>query len=77
MDIAYELFYDTWQEGREAVKNAEIDPRLAGGCRAINDYFTTRNLPEAQRIEIDAQYTIRAWTAVITFLLSDYHFLYE
>jgi hypothetical protein len=29
------------------------------------------------RIENDDRYTVRAWMAVMTYLLSDYGFLYE
>jgi hypothetical protein len=39
--------------------------------------ITGVDLPEAEKLEKDVNYAIRAWSAVITYLLSDYQFLYE
>ena len=41
------------------------------------DPNTQQDLPEAQQISDDTAYTIRAWMAVVTYLLSDYKFLFE
>ena len=35
------------------------------------------DLPESQRLFRDRDYTIRAWSAVITYLLADWRFLYH
>jgi hypothetical protein len=41
------------------------------------DPYTGVDLPDGQKLEKDATYAVRAWSAVITYLLSDYQFLYE
>ncbi len=41
------------------------------------DPITGEDLPEERRVRRDEDYTMRAWMAVVTYLLSDYDFLYE
>jgi hypothetical protein len=73
----YQLFYETWQEGRAKIAAETLNRGLPGQCQARIDPDTGMDLPEAQRLTQDEHYTIRAWSAVITYLLSDYGFLYE
>lgn len=75
MERSYNLFYDTWKEGSEKVKLEEISDRLR--CRSTRDPLTGEDFPAERRIEIDRNYSVRAWQAVVTYLLSDYEFLYE
>ena len=61
------------------------DPRpsswMEWECRARwyrqADGRTDGDLPEAMRIEQDETYAIRAWIGVLTYLMSDYRFVYE
>jgi hypothetical protein len=71
----YSLFHDTWREGVAAVA-ANSEPEWLP-CGASKDPLTGADLPDAQQINTDKRYTVRAWMAVITYLLSDYRFLYE
>lgn len=71
LQATYDLFVQTWDE----LKAAGVDPNLQN-CAARND-FNGAELPEEQRIDADPDFTIRAWMAVITYMLSDYNFLYE
>ena len=41
------------------------------------DGRTDGDLPSEERIEQDEHYSIRAWMAVLTYLMSDYRFVYE
>ena len=50
---------------------------LTWSCRGRVNPETNEELPEEQRLEKDGNYSVRAWMAVITYLLSDYRFLYE
>ena len=36
-----------------------------------------KDLPQDQVIDSDRNYTIRAWMAVMTYMLSDWKYLYE
>jgi len=45
-------------------------------CRAVTNIEGVE-LPEEQQIRRDDNYNIRAWMAVVTYLLADYKFLYE
>lgn len=70
----FNLFLETLQEGRLKMTADELDGGLR--CRAETD-FDGVELPEENRITRDDTYTIRAWMAVVTYLLADYNFLYE
>jgi hypothetical protein len=74
---AHSLFVTIWKNGRNAVAAGTEPVELAGPCRATSDYWTGKDLPEAQRITQDPDYTIRAWMGVLTYMLSDYKFLHE
>lgn len=71
LEATYQLFLDTWKE-----LQATGEDRLPDSCRATTD-FNGNDLPEEMRIENDPNYTIRAWMAVVTYMLADYKFLYE
>ena len=75
IERTYNLFYDTWKEGSLKVQQDELSDRLA--CRATRDPLTEEDYPEGRRVEVDRDYTVRAWQAVVTYLLADYNFLYE
>ena len=77
IDDTYELFYDVWYEGREAVWNGDEPSSLPAPCQITTDPITGQPLPAAKHITHDPDYTIRAWMAVTTYLMSDYRFLYE
>lgn len=77
LDRTWELFYETWKEGKAKVAAGELDRSLPWNCRARADFFTGEEYPEGRRVERDDGYTIRAWMAVMTYLLLDYRFLYE
>lgn len=77
LERTYQLFLATWTEGRAAVKAKTEGDSLTYACRARVDPLTGLDLAEGQKLEKDANYAVRAWSAVITYLLSDYQFLYE
>ncbi|HET6582685.1 MAG TPA: DUF1592 domain-containing protein [Nannocystaceae bacterium] len=79
----YELFLNVWKEGQRGTKavNAETmmpeyGSALPGPCQATTDFWTGAELGE-RAITEDPNYTIRAWMAVMSYLLSDYRFLHE
>lgn len=73
---SYNLFYDTWQEGVAGINADEIGTGLPWQCIANRDWWTNENLGDRE-VRNDGHYTARAWMAVLTYLLTDYHFLYE
>lgn len=77
IDHSYQLFYDTWLDGREAVRNGDESENLFGLCQARNNFNNREAIPAERRISSDRNYSIRAWQAVLTYLLSDYRFLYD
>lgn len=66
----YQLFFDTYKEN-VAAGNGTL---VCGGNRDPN---TGTALPQAQQINSDPKGTIRAWQAVITYLVSDWKFLHQ
>lgn len=77
IQASYDLFYDVWKEGRAAVAEDRIDDWLPSNCRAESDFYTGNAFPEDRRVRQDPRYIVRAWMAVVTYLLTDYRFLYE
>ena len=77
VERAYGIFYDTWHEGKAKVTSEEVLPYLPYYCRAERDFYTWDALPAERRITYDRNYILRSWMAVLTYMLSDYRFLYE
>ena len=75
IEAAYQLWYDVWIDGRNAVAAGEVDDDLFWECRA-ND-FAGDNLPSDMQVNWDGDYTMRAWMAIVNYLMTDYRFLYE
>jgi hypothetical protein len=73
----YTLWAETWQEGKAAMEEGELNNYLPSACTASWVSWTNASLPNELRVRYDYNYTIRAWTAVIAYLLSDYRFLYQ
>ncbi|MCK6592491.1 MAG: hypothetical protein L6Q76_33470, partial [Polyangiaceae bacterium] len=74
---------ETWQAGKDGMASsdetvkAQFGDDLPWPCRVQDDYWTETGLPEEEQLTRDEKYTIRAWMAVMTYLLSDYAFVYE
>lgn len=75
VERTYLLFRQVLEAGRAAVVAKTEGDGLR--CSAKKDPFTGVDLPEARRVERDPNYTVRAWLAVMSYLLSDYRYLYE
>jgi hypothetical protein len=79
----YDLFVQTWQEGKDGMASsdemikAQFPENIPGVCQVHEEYWTQTELPEGEHVDRDEKYTIRAWMAVMTYLLSDYAFVYE
>jgi hypothetical protein len=72
-----DLFIKTWREGRAGLASETIPRNLPGECQYRRAAGASEDLPQDQRIERDDNYVIRSWMAVLTYLLSDYRFLYD
>lgn len=79
VDKTYELFQSTWTEGQAllADETDNVGTWLPWACQARINHHTAEEIPEGERLQVDENYTVRAWIAVLTYLLSDYKFLYE
>lgn len=77
IDRTYQLFYDLWKAGYANVQSGSEDEWLEWACAGRIDPRTGEELPEAEKINTDGKYTVRAWMGVMIYLLSDYRFLYE
>jgi hypothetical protein len=77
VERTYQLFLETWREGTEKLSVNELDSNLPDRCWAVSDFWTGTPIPQEQQITADEKYTIRSWQAVLTYMLSDYKFLYE
>lgn len=75
VEATLKLYLDTWDAGTQAI----IDKTEGNGlnCPAVKDPTTNMDLPVDRQLKNDELYTIRAWQAVVIYLLSDYKFLYE
>ncbi len=77
VDQSYALFLEVWRDGKRGMGLGEYTPNLPGDCQATVDFWSDQPLSDAERITQDPNYTIRAWMAVMTYMLSDYRFLHE
>ena len=77
----YELYVNVWKDGQAGlalpVEEGGYGTNLPGACVADVDYFSGEPIPEGQAVIDDSNYTVRAWMAVMTYMLSDYRFLSE
>ncbi|HMR76407.1 MAG TPA: hypothetical protein PKD61_14890, partial [Polyangiaceae bacterium] len=73
----YKLFEDPLKEGQAKIASSDLSDSIVYSCRARKDPYTDADLPDGQKLEKDPDYTVRAWMAVVTYLLSDHGFLYE
>jgi hypothetical protein len=77
LERTYQLFYDTWKEGKQKLADGSIDSWMTWSCQGRVNAATGEDLPDSERISEDPDYVIRSWMAVLSYLLSDYRFLYE
>ncbi|WP_370293857.1 c-type cytochrome [Thalassolituus sp.] len=86
VDATYNLFVSVMNQGQEMLDNPDAyspspSTYLEWECRARwerqEDGRTGDGLPSQDRIEQDSKYTLRAWIAVMTYLLSDFRFIFE
>lgn len=78
----YELFQTVYSEGKARVEANDIgySRYMSYPCYVTKDPVTGESLSGDrydERIHKDDTYVIRAWRAVITYMLSDFKFLYE
>lgn len=76
LERTYTLFVDTLEAGAQNIVD-KVETTSLGSCGATKDPNTGVALADADKLTADELYTIRAWQAVVAYLLSDYTFLYE
>ena len=77
VEATYQLYLETWREGFAGVRNEQLPRELPGPCRVVRDFWSDMDLPEEERVVRDSMYVVRAWSAVVTYLLADWRFLYH
>jgi len=77
VERTFNLFLDTWREGKAGLEEDTIDDSMSWRCRRTTDLETGEELEGERRIDRDNEYTVRAWRAVLTYLLQDYRFLHD
>jgi hypothetical protein len=77
VERTFQLFLDTWRETRQPGMNGMPNNALRYECQGRQNPLSGEELPMNQRINEDTNGTIRAWMAVMSYLFSDYKFLYQ
>jgi hypothetical protein len=79
IDRSYGVWKAVWDDGQAGLLMPEspYPTALPGPCQATVDPATGAAIPAELQITEDPDYTVRAWMAVTSYLLGDYHFLYE
>jgi hypothetical protein len=72
IERTYQLFLDTWRE-----LSLEGNTGLSWECSGRWNRLDGTELPDEIKITEDKTFAVRSWMAVMTYLLSDYKFLYE
>lgn len=73
IERTYQVFYGTWKE----LNDTKAKPNLYWECQGRIDPNTGKDIDDSKKIDDDPNYTIRAWQAVIAYLILDYKFLYH
>ncbi|MBL4606230.1 MAG: hypothetical protein JKY01_00150, partial [Pseudomonadales bacterium] len=75
----YELFNTIRLEGLQSIvmDGSWSNLRLNSPCRLRSNPDTGDALSADNYIELDKEYLLRSWQAVLTVMLADYQFLYE
>ncbi|MDP2141762.1 MAG: DUF1592 domain-containing protein [Gammaproteobacteria bacterium] len=80
IEHSYALFFTVLQQGRSALASGAESTSLPTRCMRNNHMLTGASLNVSGgtdgRLRTDPNYTIRAWMAVVAYLLSDYRFIY-
>lgn len=74
IDRAYDLFVSVYEEGQRGLDAEEYGIGL-GNCAATTDVWSGEELPVT--LTEDEDFTIRAWIAVTSYMLTDWNFLHE
>lgn len=77
IDRTVQLFTDTLTEGAQKVTDGTVNAWLPWACQGRRNPITNAAIADADRLNQDPDYVVRAWIAVVAYLLSDYRFLYE
>jgi len=77
IDATMVVLTEAYTLGRAGLGSGAVSEELANPCRLNDDRLTGDRLPDNRRINRDPDYTLRAWMAAVSYLLSDYRFLYE
>ena len=77
IEATWLLWNDVWRTGRDGVIAGELPSALPSQCRHEREYWSGEALDDAEKLVEDPRYTVRAWMAVISYLLLDYRFLYQ
>ena len=73
IERTFTLFLETWRELHTAKST-----NLNYGCQGRWDRVTGQQIPDKDvTVGNDKYYTVRAWMAVITYLMADWKYLYE
>jgi hypothetical protein len=75
IEITYQLWVDTWQDGVAAIDAGDEYTWITWQCTSSTWGGTT--IPSELFTNSDPNYTVRAWAVVLTYLISDYRFAYE
>ena len=90
-EVELEATYDLFVEAAElsVAQSSNPQERLKSSCRSRNDYFLTENaqgnlvgapldsVDGRREVISDTSGAVGGWSAVVTYLLSDFRFLYE
>ncbi len=75
LDSTYQLFTLVLKAGRGSIVAGDATSALPAPCKGLENPIDGK--PIEGGIADDPDYKVRAWMAVITYLLGDYEFLYE
>jgi len=75
LDRTYQLFTMVLEDGRAGIESGEYSITLPAMCQGTTNPANGQAIPEG--IVDDPDYKVRAWMAVLSYLLGDFNFLYE
>ena len=77
VDATMTVLIESHALGRQGIGSGAVSEELTGPCRLFDDRMTGADLPQSRFVNRDSDYNVRAWMAAVSYLLSDYRFLYQ
>lgn len=77
VEQTYQLFLETWNEGKQGITDMSLGEQLLQECAATAEFYSGMSYPAERQVTNDPNYVVRAWMAVLVYNLGQFEFIFE